>query len=150
MRPAAQVAPAHLAGLGVEVVVDGQFLAADLHDLSAALAADEPKLVWLARELAHRGRLVDDPTGELLSRLHDRDHPLLQIGEVIGRERRGHVELVVEAVLDRRADTELGLGERLLHGLSEHVRAGVAQDGKALGRVHSHRLNDVGIRDRRG
>ena len=38
------------------------------------------------------------------------------------------VEVVVEAVADRRADAELGLGVELLHGLGQHVRGRVPQD----------------------
>ena len=55
-------------------------------------------------------------------------HLLLDGLEVLGREGLLDVEVVVEAVLDRRADAQLGLGEELLHGLRHDVRGGVAQD----------------------
>ncbi len=53
----------------------------------------------------------------------------------------GGVELVVEAVLDRRADAELGLGEDVLHGLGHDVRRGVAQHHQAVGVAGQHRLD---------
>ena len=39
----------------------------------------------------------------------------------------GQLEVVVEAVLDRRPDAERGPGEQVEHGLREHVRGGVAE-----------------------
>ena len=42
------------------------------------------------------------------------------------------VEVVVEAVLDRRADAELGVREQVLHRLGQHVRGGVPQDRAAV------------------
>ena len=66
-------------------------------------------------------------------RAHDRlvlprelDHPLLDRGEVLGRERALVAEVVVEAVLDHRADRDLGLGEELLHRVGEQVGGRVA------------------------
>ena len=54
VRAAAQVAPAALAGLGVEVVVDGQLAAADLHHLGGvdvALDVDQLQLERLVGQL---------------------------------------------------------------------------------------------------
>src|SRR2546422_1439954 len=39
--------------------------------------------------------------------------------QVLGRERRGHLEVVVEAVLDGRTEADLGAREQLSHGRSE-------------------------------
>jgi hypothetical protein len=47
-------------------------------------------------------------------------------GQVVGRERLVAGEVVVEAVLDRRADGDLGAGEQLLHRLGQHVGGVVA------------------------
>ena len=44
----------------------------------------------------------------------------------------GAVEIVIEAVLDRRADAELGLGIQLEHGGGQQVRGGVAVDLERL------------------
>ncbi|GAA3072269.1 hypothetical protein GCM10020000_66250 [Streptomyces olivoverticillatus] len=52
--------------------------------------------------------------------------------EVIGVEGLLDVEVVVEAVLDRRADAQLGLGVELLHSLGHDVCGGVAQDVEAV------------------
>ena len=51
--------------------------------------------------------------------------------QILGRERLGDVEVVVEAVGDGRADAELRLGVDRLHRLREHVRGGVPQDVRA-------------------
>ena len=39
----------------------------------------------------------------------------------------GQIEVVVEAVLDRRTDGELGAGEQVEHGLGQDVRGRVAE-----------------------
>lgn len=137
VRTAAEVLPAQLAGLGVQVVVDRQLAGADL-DVRAvvrrrrALEADQLQLVRLVGQLLTGGLVRHDPAGELLAPLLDLLHLLLDGLEVLGRERPLDVEVVVEAVLDGRADAELGLGEELLHRLRHHVRGGVAQDVQAV------------------
>ncbi|MEY9489802.1 hypothetical protein RKD26_005596 [Streptomyces calvus] len=134
---AAEVLPAQLTGLGVQVVVDRQLAGADL-DVRAvvvrrgALEADQLQLVRLARELLAGGVVADDAAGEALAALLDLLHLLLDGLEILGRERLVHVEVVVEAVPDRRADAQLGLGEQFLHGLGHDVRGGVAQDVQAV------------------
>ena len=45
----------------------------------------------------------------------------------------GEVEVVVEAVVDRRADRDLGAGVELEHGLGEHVGGVVAEQVEGLG-----------------
>jgi hypothetical protein len=130
VRAAAQVAPDPLA-VPVHVVVVGQLAVADLHDLvgiDVALEVDQLQLVRLRRQLHLRlvERLVL-PAAERLPGLDDLLHPLLELRQVLRLERLRHVEVVVEAVLDRRADAELGLGEDVLHGLGQHVRGRVAQ-----------------------
>ena len=146
MRAAAQVAPAALAGLGVEVVVDGQLAAADLHHLGGvepvALDVDQLELVRLVGQLGlGLVERAEAAPPEPLPRLDDLLHPLLELGQVLGLERLGDVEVVVEAVLDRRADAELGLGEDVLHRLGEHVRGGVPQHVEPVRRVQRDRLD---------
>lgn len=137
VRAPAEVLPAQVTGLGVQVVVDGQLAAAHL-DVRAvvrgggALDADELQLVRLVGELLAGGLVGDHPAGEPLSPLLDLLHLLLDGLEVLGREGPLDVEVVVEAVLDRRADAQLGLGEELLHRLCHHVRGGVPQDVQAV------------------
>ena len=66
------------------------------------------------------------PGLELEVALHDALHARLDVDKVVGRERTGQVEVVVEAVGDRRADGHAGLGEDLEHRLRHDVGAGVA------------------------
>jgi len=149
VRAAAQIAPGALAGLAVEVVVDGELGAADLHHVAqvvggrAALEADELELVGLARELGAGLVLGHDAAVEALAALDDVLHALLERREVFGGERALDVEVVVEAVADRRADAELGLGEQLLHGLREHVRGRVPQHRAAVLGVDGDGLEDL-------
>ena len=53
-------------------------------------------------------------------------HLRLDRGEILGREGPRQVEVVVEAVLDGRADAQAGIGEEREDGLGHHVRGGVA------------------------
>ena len=58
----------------------------------------------------------------------DLAHPRLDALEVLLDERAAvrQLEVVVEAVLDGRADAERGAREQVEHGLGEHVGRGVA------------------------
>jgi hypothetical protein len=47
-------------------------------------------------------------------------------------------EVVVEAVLDHRADRHLRLGKQLLHRVGKQVRRRVAQDLQAVGLLLGH------------
>ena len=58
---------------------------------------------------------------------------------------RLYAEVVVEAVLDHRADRHLRVGEELLHRVGEQVRRGMADDVEALGVA----VGDDGERRRR-
>ena len=80
VRAAAQVAPNPFAGTGIEVVVGGQLVAADLHDVGVAgLVVDEFELVGLVGKLA-AGLILGlvDPPVEQLPFLDDLAHPLFQ------------------------------------------------------------------------
>ncbi len=59
-------------------------------------------------------------------------HLRFDLLQVFGRERRGHFEVVVKAVLDRRPEADPGVREQLPHGGGQHVRRGVAQDVEGL------------------
>ena len=148
VRAAAQVAPDPFAGVRVQVVVDGQLAGADLDALlgvgfgaGVGLEVDQLELVRLGGELG-LGVVdrVDHPAGEPLAGLDDLAHPLVEVGEVLRGERPRDVEVVVEAVLDRRADAELGVRERLLHGLRQHVGGGVPDHRPAVLGVGRDRL----------
>ena len=109
-------------------------LASDLRSISSSLYGS---LGELGLGVVDR---VDDPAGEPLTGLDDLAHPLVEVGQVLRGERPRDVEVVVEAVLDRRADAELGVRERLLHGLRQHVRGGVPDHRPAVLGVGRDRL----------
>jgi hypothetical protein len=139
VRAAAQVGPDPLAGL-VEVVVHGQLAGADLGRgalgvLGGALEPDQLKLERLVGQLGARLVVGDRPAGEALPGLDDLLHPLVDAVEVVRGERAVREEVVVEAVLDRRADAEPGAREQVLHGLGHDVR----------GRVPQHRPAGTGV-----
>ena len=57
----------------------------------------------------------------------------LDAGELVLRERLAAIEVVVEAVLDRRTDRDLGPREQPLHGIGDDVRRVVADGVERLG-----------------
>ncbi len=83
-------------------------------------------------------------------------HPRLDGLEIVGRERPGKVEVVVEAVIDGGTDAQLGAGEqvedrlrhdvrrRVPHRVEVAVRAGIEQllRGAAAGRLEDLVLGD--------
>ena len=73
--------------------------------------------------------------------LDDLGHALLDALEILGREGLLDVEVVVEALLDRGADRELGPREEIGHRLGQDVRARVAEDVAPLGAVEAHALD---------
>ena len=60
-------------------------------------------------------------------RVDDLAHRRLDALEVFGSERLGALEVVVEAVLDDRADRDLRAGKEPLHGLRHEVRGRVPE-----------------------
>ena len=75
---------------------------------------------------------------ERLVGLHDLPHARLDALEVVlarSAAPSGSVEVVVEAVLDRRTDGVLGARVEVGDGLRHHVRGGVPQHLAAVGRV---------------
>ncbi len=151
VRAAAQIAPLTLASAGIEVVVGGELSPADLHDLGVvgrALVVDQLELVRLVLQLGlRRVQGLVHPPREALTALDDLLHLLLELRQVLRREGLGDVEVVVEAVLDGRTDTQLGLREQLLHRLCQYVRGGMADDAAPVLGVRAHRLDDgVGLR----
>ena len=150
VRPAAQVAPAALTAARVEVVVDGQRAVPDLDGLLLAGPAplvDDLQLVGLVLQLGPGLVVADDPPGEALPLLDDLAHALLDPVQVLGNERLLDVEVVVEAVLDRRPDAQLRLREQVLDGLGEHVRGRVAHDHPAVVAGQGHRFDLVALLD---
>ncbi|CAB4733347.1 unannotated protein [freshwater metagenome] len=156
VRTTAQVAPRDLA-VASDVVVDGQLAATDLDRgalgalrARATLEADQLDLVGLVLELAERVGIGGDPALEALALLDDLAHRGLDLRQVIGHEGHVDVEVVVEAVLHRRADAQARLREELLDGLRHHVGGGVTQDVEPVGAVHGHALDLVTVRQHVG
>lgn len=103
-------------------LVDGQVV--DQLDLVRLVLVDEA----LADRVAlHRAAL------EGVAPLEDPAHLVLEPLQVRLADRLGEVEVVVEAVVDRRADRDSHAGEDVAGGLSEDVRRRVAQHGEGLG-----------------
>ena len=104
--------------------------------------ADQLGLEALALALEQFDGVValPDLTDQLLVSVDDLGHLLLDGGEVVGRERLLAEEVVIEAVLDGRADGYLGAGEQLLHGLGQHMGGVVANGLQRLGIVAHDQL----------
>ena len=110
MRPAAEVEP-------IALLVDVQVLA-------GRNRVDQFALEGLALLLEKVERLIARPDF-----LHNRPvarnylaHLLLDDRQVFDRERRLAIEIVIEAVLDHRADGDLRARKKLLHRLGQHMR----------------------------
>ena len=120
VRPAAQV---HEAPFAIE---GDAFLGRNgRDDLGLVLLADGLEILdglLSVPFLAHHG-LVQ--LGQLV-------HAFLDGGQILGRERALVRKVVVEAVLDDRADGDLRLGEQILHGVRHQVCRGVPDDVQAF------------------
>jgi hypothetical protein len=75
-------------------------------------------------------------------------HRRLDLLEIVRGEGAVELEIVIEAVLDRRADRQLGAGEEPFDRLGHQVRGAVAEDLAAVGRVERQRL-DGGVAGQR-
>ena len=94
-------------------------------------AGDDLGLVVLAHALERTATAViarHHAAVDLLIRLGDLVHLRFDRRQILGREGPLEGEVVVEAVLDDRADRDLRLREELLHGLREQVRGRMADD----------------------
>ena len=120
VRTAAEVEPVALA------------VQADL--LARRDGGDDLGLVVLAQLAEGLDRLVARHHPALDRQICRREllHPRLELLEVLGREGPLEGEVVVEAVLDHRADRDLRIGVDRLDRLREQVRGRVAQDLEAL------------------
>ncbi len=67
--------------------------------------------------------------------LDDARHFLFHVLEELGRGGLVHIKIVVKTVVDGRADGQLRLGAKRLHGLRQHVAGGMAQRPAAVGIV---------------
>ncbi len=75
-----------------------------------------------------RGVAIDDLAGEGPVARDDLRHLRLDPREIVGRERLLAREVVIEAVVDHRADGDLRAGIKLLHRFRHHMRRVVADE----------------------
>ncbi len=119
MRAAAQIEP-------VALLVDFDLLI--FRD-----GVDQLDLEQLALVAEHLLRLVARPRflGERFVARDDLAHLLFDGREILRRERLVAEEVVIEAVVDHRADGDLRAGPQRLHRFGEHVRGVVANAARA-------------------
>ena len=108
----------------------GQQVVDDL-DLERLVVLDLERARLGRRQLAQLERVVG---GDALA------HPRLDRGQVVGRQRAGQLEVVVEAVIDDRPDPELRAGEQVEHRLGQDVRGGMAHRPELAGGAVIHEL----------
>ena len=109
-------------GMGAEA--DGVGVGAELLDQFELVG-----LVGEARARVVEIRLAPD---EAVVALHLLAHPTLDLLKIVGRQRPGQFEVVVEAVRDRRANRDLALRKQLEHDLCEHMCGGVPHAAQPL------------------
>src|SRR4029453_13207872 len=132
VRPAAEIEPvALLVDLDLLVLGDG----VDQLDLEQLAFVPEYALGLLARpNLLGKGFVARD----------DLAHLFLDRGEVLRRERLVAEEVVVEAVLDHRADGDLRPRPQRLHRFREHVRA-IVPDQLKTARILTGQEFNLGV-----
>jgi hypothetical protein len=146
---------ADLAGRGhvrAAAEVEPVALLVDLDLLVFRNGVDELDLEQLALVAEDFLRLLARPhlLGERLVAPDDLAHALLDRRKVFRRERLVAEEVVIEAVLDHRADRDLGAGPQRLDGLGEHMR-GIVADQLERARIVAIDELDPGVaRDRVG
>ena len=148
MRSSAEVLPDCLAGLGIDVVVDGHLGATDLNVLVvvagiAALEPDEFELERLGGELSAGFIVRHNTAHEALPLLDDTVHLFFEGGEVFRSERGVDLEVIVKTVRDRRADAQFCLGVDALNGLREYVRGRVTQNVETIGARDVDTFDDI-------
>ena len=134
--PAAKVLP-HRVPVTIEVVVHGQlttsgylcgFLTADF----GLLGPYQLQFVGLTLFFGTGLFLTHHPPLEALGGFDDPLHPLLDLLEIVGSEGLLNIEVVVEPVLDHRADSQFGIRPDFLDSLGHDMGRGVPHDGQSV------------------
>ena len=114
--------------------------AIERHVFALRDAGNDLRLVGLAETLEVGHGLVarQHAALDLLVLLRELDHLRLDGRQILRREGPLVGEVVVEAVLDDRADRHLRLGEQLLHRIGQQVRRRVADHVQAVGVLLRH------------
>ena len=76
----------------------------------------------------------------------DLAHPAIDLGEVVGCEGPPDVEVVIEPVLDRRADGEMGTLVEVEHRLGEHMGGRMADHLPPIVAARHHHLEGPSTR----
>ena len=161
---AAPIGPGHLHQLerGADIAgaahvwaaaqIDPVTLAVQRDHLGIRQVADQLGLVSLALGLEERDAFiaVDHAAHERRVPADDLAHLRLDGGKILGGERLVAGEIVVEPVLDRRPDRDLGAGKQRLHCLGQHMGAIVADHLQGIRVAPGHKHDaDVVLDDRR-
>ena len=148
LKPGAE--PARRRQVRAAAQIDEVALAIQRDRLAGRNAADDLGLVALAllQEELDGGIAIPDLAHDFLVARDDLVHALLDALEVFRRERLAAREVVVEAVLDRRADRDLRLRIELLDRLRHDVRRVVAQQLEPVRRRARHDLDARVVLDR--
>ncbi len=135
VRPTAQVLPF------VAVLVDGD-------RFGSRQVADDLGLVGLADrfEMLDRFGAVPDLARDLFIAVDDFAHALLDLRQVVERERLFAREVVIEAILDRRPDRHLGAREQLLDGLGQDMGRVVPDHFEHFGGFAGQDFQFAGVR----
>ncbi len=118
-------------------------------DLLVRKVPDQFLLVALSPFLEKRERLLPGKkdTFHRESLVHDADHFLFDAGQVLFGELPGDLHVVVETVLDGRANSQLRAGKQAAHRLSHEMRGGMAQDVKPFFALTRNRLDRHSLGD---
>ena len=114
-----------------DIVVNGEFRTADLDGgvlRSPTLGADQLKLEGLIGKFFACFFFSDNTATESLAFLHDALHALFNIAHELRGDGINIPEVIVEAVSDEGANSQIDIGEDLLDCLRHNVSAGVTQD----------------------
>ena len=152
MRAAAKIKPLGLTGTRIDVAVAGQSRACTTDidigliifgHLASRLFNNQLELIRLVgkRFLRLISRLEREAL-EPLTRLDDLLHTLFDALEILRRERFIDTEVVVETIVDGRANAQLRSRELQLHGLSHHVSRRVANDIATVRSIRRNGLED--------
>ncbi len=131
MGTQAQVRPA-------VVAIDGDRVAG--RHLAHFERLDDLALVRLIGEALESLRARDVLAHERLVGRDDLAHPVLDLRKVALGDLPRELEVVVEAVLDPRADRVAGAGPQVADGLRHHVRSRMTQDVEPVRIVRQDRL----------
>ena len=114
-----------------DIVVNGEFRTANLDGgvlRSPALGANQLKLEGLISKFFACFFFSDNTATENLAFLHNALHAFFNIAHELWGDGINIPEVIVEAVSDEGANSQINIGEDLLDCLRHNVSAGVTQD----------------------